>query len=184
MSENTFRKFWVVSVNGWLCDASYSGEKLKEKHPAPSFRKFWFIRSMDELAGFNLHKDKVSGKELSNEELVAKWLLADEGKEAPEDKPASTPAQPAEKTTADYIKEMTDAQAFTADYLLGIFRELTGNSQPDYTIKPVISHMYRLVVHNGSTIYSFLLGEKGELKRANKSAADGEISELSFFYSK
>lgn len=63
-----FKKFWVVSVNNYLCDASYSGKALKERHFAPSFRKFYFIRSWDELKGF------TKRKEISNEDLVKKAL--------------------------------------------------------------------------------------------------------------
>lgn len=67
-----FKKFWVVSVNNYLCDASYSGRELKEKHPFPSFRKFHFIRSMDELKYF------TKREEMSNEETVKKCLEYDE----------------------------------------------------------------------------------------------------------
>lgn len=65
-----FRKFWVVSVNNYLCGASYNGKELKEKHFAPSFRKFYFIRSWDELNHF------TKRKEITNEELVKQSLAA------------------------------------------------------------------------------------------------------------
>lgn len=63
-----FKKFWVMSVNNWLCDADYSGKALKERCFTPTFRKFYFIRSWDELKGFTPHK------EISNLDLVKKCL--------------------------------------------------------------------------------------------------------------
>jgi len=51
-TKNTFKKFWVKSVNNWICDADYNGKVLKERNPFPSFRKFWFIKSEDDLIGF------------------------------------------------------------------------------------------------------------------------------------
>jgi hypothetical protein len=50
--EKKFKKFWVKSVNNWICDADYNGKILKERNPFPSFRKFWFIKSEDDLIGF------------------------------------------------------------------------------------------------------------------------------------
>ena len=61
-------KFWVMSVNNWICDADYSCKKLKERRPMPSFRKFYFIREWDELNHFTPHK------EISNIDLVTKLL--------------------------------------------------------------------------------------------------------------
>jgi len=66
--NDKFKPFWVVSVNNYLCDASYSGKELKAKHLTPSFRKFHFIRSMDELKYF------TKRDEISNEELVKRCL--------------------------------------------------------------------------------------------------------------
>lgn len=70
MSEEKekFKKFWVVSVNNYLCDASYSGKELKEKHPFPSFRKFHFIKSWDDLKYF------TKRSAITNEELVKRAL--------------------------------------------------------------------------------------------------------------
>lgn len=68
---DNFKKFWVVTVNNWICDASYSGKDLKAKHVVPSFRKFHFIKKMEDLRGLALHKD------VSNEELCKKLLIAD-----------------------------------------------------------------------------------------------------------
>ena len=69
MATERFKKFWVVSVNNYLCDAAYSGKELKAKHLFPSFRKFYFIRSWDELKHF------TKRSEITNEEL-AKGALA------------------------------------------------------------------------------------------------------------
>jgi len=63
-----FKKFWVVEVNNYLCDASYSGKELKQKHQFPSFRKFHFIRSWDELKYF------TERKEISNIDLVKQCI--------------------------------------------------------------------------------------------------------------
>jgi hypothetical protein len=63
-----FKKFWVKSVNNWLCDADYNGKRLKENNPIPSFRKFYFIKSWEELNGFT----KRDGYD--NKELVERWL--------------------------------------------------------------------------------------------------------------
>jgi len=67
MSEK-IKPFWVVSVNNYLCGASYDGKKLKDEHVSPSFRKFTFIRSMDELRYFEKRK------EINNEELINTYL--------------------------------------------------------------------------------------------------------------
>ena len=68
MTKEKFKKFWVKSVNNWLCDADYSGSKLKARNPFPTFRKFYFIKSWDDLKYFTKH----DGHE--NRELVGKWL--------------------------------------------------------------------------------------------------------------
>ena len=59
-----FKPFWVISVNNWICDAAYSGRELKSRNPLPTFRRFSYIRSMDELKCFTKHD------EISNEDLV------------------------------------------------------------------------------------------------------------------
>lgn len=66
--EEKFKPFWVCSVNNWLVGAAYSGKQLKANHIMPSFRKFYFIRSMDELKHFTPHK------QITNEELVKREL--------------------------------------------------------------------------------------------------------------
>ena len=38
-----FKKFWVKSVNNYLCDADYNGKELKARNPIPSFRKFHLL---------------------------------------------------------------------------------------------------------------------------------------------
>lgn len=63
-----FKKFWVMSVNNWICDASYNGKELKSAHPFPSFRKFYFIRTIEDLRGFSLRDG------ISNEDLCKKLL--------------------------------------------------------------------------------------------------------------
>lgn len=63
-----FRKFWVVEVNNYICDAAYSGKELKAKHSFPSFRKFWLIKSEEDLNGFS----KREG--VTNIELVKNLL--------------------------------------------------------------------------------------------------------------
>jgi hypothetical protein len=65
---NKMKPYWAVSVNNYLCDAAYNDQELKARHPIPSFRKFHFIRSNDELKYF------AKRDEISNEELVEKWL--------------------------------------------------------------------------------------------------------------
>lgn len=57
-----------MSVNNWICDASYSGKDLKARNPFPSFRRFRFIRNWDDLKYFTPHK------EISNEDLVRQRL--------------------------------------------------------------------------------------------------------------
>jgi len=64
-----FKKFWVVSVNNYICDASYSGKELKEKHLFTSFSKFHFIKDENGLNGFSVRS------EISNDDLVNKLLL-------------------------------------------------------------------------------------------------------------
>lgn len=63
-----FKKFWVMEINNWICDAAYNGKQLKEKHPVPSFRKFWFIKSAEDLKGFSKRNN------ITNENLVTKLL--------------------------------------------------------------------------------------------------------------
>lgn len=63
-----FKPFWVKSVNNWLCDAGYNGKELKAKSPVPSFRKYYFIRSWEDLNGFT----KRDG--YTNKELCEWWL--------------------------------------------------------------------------------------------------------------
>lgn len=63
-----FKKFWVKSVNNYLCDADYNGKELKARNPIPSFRKFHYIRSWDDLNYF------TKREEYSNFELVNIWL--------------------------------------------------------------------------------------------------------------
>lgn len=63
-----FKKFWVKSVNNYLCDAGYNGKALKEKSPVPSFRKYYVIRKWSDLDYFT----KREG--ITNRELCEKWL--------------------------------------------------------------------------------------------------------------
>jgi hypothetical protein len=63
-----FKPYWVVSVNNYLCDASYSGKELKAKHLTPSFRQFHFIKNESELQYF------YKRDEISNEDLVKQCL--------------------------------------------------------------------------------------------------------------
>jgi len=63
-----FKKFWVCSVNNWIVDAGYNGQLLKEAHPFPSFRKFYFIKCWEDLRGFTPHE------EISNEDLCKQRL--------------------------------------------------------------------------------------------------------------
>lgn len=65
---NKFKPYWVMSVNNYLCDASYSGKELKARNLFPSFRKFYFIKDKDGLNGF------TAREEISNEKLVEKYL--------------------------------------------------------------------------------------------------------------
>lgn len=66
--KNTFRKFWVKSVNNWLCDADYNGKRLKQNNPFPPFRQFHFIKSWEDLNGFAKHMGH------DNRGLVERWL--------------------------------------------------------------------------------------------------------------
>lgn len=66
--EKKIKPFWVMSVNNWICDADYNGKRLKEKHPVPSFRRFYFIRKMDKLKYFSTRDG------ITNEDLVNKCL--------------------------------------------------------------------------------------------------------------
>ncbi len=66
--DAAFKKFWVKSVNNYLCDADYNGTALKERSPIPSFRKYYFIKSWEDLNGFT-QRDGIT-----NRELAEKWL--------------------------------------------------------------------------------------------------------------
>jgi hypothetical protein len=68
LKDEKFKKFWVKSVNNWLCDADYDGNRLKEKSPTPTFRKYYFIKSWEGLSRFTTHDG------YTNRELVEKWL--------------------------------------------------------------------------------------------------------------
>lgn len=68
-SGEKFKPFWVVSVNNYLCSAGYNGKEFKEKHWTPSFRKFYFIRSWDELNGFT-KRSKIGNRELVEQLLT------------------------------------------------------------------------------------------------------------------
>jgi len=69
MSTDTkFKKFWVMSVNNWICDADYSGKELKARCKMPSFRKFYLIKSEEEIDGF------TKREELTNREHINKLL--------------------------------------------------------------------------------------------------------------
>ena len=63
-----FKKFWVVSVNNFICDAAYNGKELKAKHRYPSFREFHLIKNPEALRFFSPRT------EISNEELCKKLL--------------------------------------------------------------------------------------------------------------
>ncbi len=63
-----FKKFWVKSVNNWICDAGYNGKELKDRSPVPSFRKYYFIRSWDDLNGFT-KRDEISNIDLCKQLL-------------------------------------------------------------------------------------------------------------------
>ena len=65
---DNFKKFWVVTVNNYICDAAYSGKELKEKHRFPSFRQFSFIKSWNDLNYFTVRK------EISNRDLCERLL--------------------------------------------------------------------------------------------------------------
>ena len=68
---DSFKNFWVVTVNNWICDASYNVKELKEKHHAPSFRKFHFIKSWNELNYFTPHKG-ITNRSLCEKALTQK----------------------------------------------------------------------------------------------------------------
>lgn len=72
--SDPFKKFWIVTINNWITDASYSGKELKSKHIFPSFREFHFIKKIDELKRFNLRES------ISNEELCEKLLFVETSK--------------------------------------------------------------------------------------------------------
>jgi hypothetical protein len=62
--------FWVVEVNNFICAVGYeNGKEFKAMYPAPTFRRFWFIRKESDLDGFS--KREPFG---SNVQLV-KYLL-------------------------------------------------------------------------------------------------------------
>lgn len=67
-NEPEFKKFWVVSVNNYLCDAAYEKKTILERGLYPSFKKFKFIRSAEDLKYF------TKRSEITNEELVKKCL--------------------------------------------------------------------------------------------------------------
>lgn len=73
MKNENFKPFWVVSINNYLCDASFSGKNLKEKHKFPSFRKFYFIRNENGLNGFTERKE-ITNKDLVNQCLATEYL--------------------------------------------------------------------------------------------------------------
>jgi len=62
------KPFWVLSVNNFICDASYDGKELKTNRLVPSFRKYYFIRDIDHLRYFTKRKD------ITNEEIVYNLL--------------------------------------------------------------------------------------------------------------
>jgi hypothetical protein len=64
-----FKKYWIVSVNNYLCDAAYNGKLLKEKHRLPSFRKFYYIKSEDDLIGFT-ERNNISNKQIVEQCLI------------------------------------------------------------------------------------------------------------------
>jgi len=64
MKEEKFKKFWVMSINGWICAAGYNGKELKNNYPGPSFRKFHFIRNEEDLRRFNKREGFADNKEL------------------------------------------------------------------------------------------------------------------------
>lgn len=66
--ENKFKKFWVFTINNYICDAGYNGKELKDYHPFPTFRKFYFIKSWEDLKYFTVRS------EISNIDLVNKCL--------------------------------------------------------------------------------------------------------------
>ena len=67
--KQDFKKFWVVSVNNYICDAAYSGKELKEKHKMASFRKFYFIKSWEDLKYFSKRESHTDNVELVKQML-------------------------------------------------------------------------------------------------------------------
>lgn len=63
-----FKPFWIVTVNRYICGASYSGKELKAKHWVPTFREFHFIRDENDLDFFNKRG------ETTNKQLVSDML--------------------------------------------------------------------------------------------------------------
>jgi hypothetical protein len=82
-----FKPFWVKEVNNYLCDAGYNGKEFKAANPFPSFRKFWFIRSWEDLRGFTVRQ------EATNRELCEKWLGIEAAQPTTEESPAASPVQ-------------------------------------------------------------------------------------------
>jgi hypothetical protein len=72
-----FKKFWVVSVNNCICDASYDGKGLKADHPIPSFRKFYFIKSWEDLIGFRV-RDEISNRDLCESYLSQRQAVLEQ----------------------------------------------------------------------------------------------------------
>lgn len=86
MEKDNFKRFWIVSVNGWLCDAAYSGKFLKSKHLSPSFRSFKYIKEWEDIKYFTERKE-ISNRQLIEDSLtlntnILEWwnTKTDEGK--------------------------------------------------------------------------------------------------------
>lgn len=66
------KKFWVCTVNNWIVDAGYNGKALKDAHLIPSFRKFYFIKSVEDLRRFTPHKE-ISNVDLCKQRLAESY---------------------------------------------------------------------------------------------------------------
>lgn len=66
--EEKFKKFWVKSVNNWITDASYNGKQLKADNPLPTFRKFYFIKSWEDVYWFS-KRDGITNIEICKQLL-------------------------------------------------------------------------------------------------------------------